>query len=335
MVSKLFNDFYVLSQTKLKNELFSVLLYLFPIFTKVNKPNQYFNRENIHQWVGNKRISTKKYFDKYFTLSLEENEVSELFISNLLEMKDADSISKRFIELDSRGQIKDALNKFIPRIEEIPQKNCSAFIMSMLDIGEIIDLTDSNTISNSFYICSVLEGLIEKLNDRTALYELLKSKLMKTEKLFTVIEFVYKIGYDYEFYVNENPKNENEICISKDQYLELKDIVCNKIKELNETGRLVKDNNLATYLTYWHNWGHENDVINVFDSNFENNDDFIEFLYHFRRNCISGGVHRREIAFDKISKYYDLEKVVNKIKEIKEIKHDDKKLREIVKYLGV
>ena len=47
------------------------------------------------------------------------------------------------------------------------------------------------------------------------------------------------------------------------------------------------------------------------------NEDFIEFLDHFRSNSISGGMHRRNIAFDKIKKYYDLEKVVNKIKEIK------------------
>lgn len=107
--------------------------------------------------------------------------------------------------------------------------------MSIFNIGEAIDLTDdSTTISNSLYISSVLEGLIKNLNDRNGFYELLKSKVNDKDNLFTVIEFIYKIGYDYGCYVNDNPKNENEICISKDQFFELKDIACVKIKELNE-----------------------------------------------------------------------------------------------------
>ena len=318
VVSNLFNDLYALSQTKLENELFSVLLYLFPIFVKINMPNQHFNGEDVNRWADNKKICAEKYFDKYFTLTLEENEVSDSFISELLEMEDVDAISKIFIDLDSRNQIKDTFNKLIPRIMEIPQDNCQAFIKSILDIGEVIDLTDDSfIISNSFYISGVLEGLIRNLNDRNVLYELLKSKLNDNDNLFTVIELVYEIGYDYGCYLNDNPKNENEICITKDQFIELKDMACNKIKELNETGRLVKDKNLAIYLTYWHIWGYEEEVGSVFDSNFENDDDFIEFLDHFRSNSLSGGMHRRNIDFDKIKKYYDLEKVVNKIKEIK------------------
>lgn len=317
-VSNLFYDLYALSQSKLKKELFSILLYLFPIFVKVNMPNQYFNGTYANQWVQNKKICTEKYFDKYFTLSLEENEVSDSVISNLLETEDVATISQIFIDLDSRGQIKDAFNKIIPRINEIPQSKCQSFIMSILNIGEVLDLTDdSTTISNSFYISSILEGLIEKLNDKNILYKLLKSKLNDDSNLFTVIELVYKIGYDYGCYFNENPKNENEICIPKNQFIELKDIACNKIKELNEMGKLVKDKNLAAYLTYWHVWGYWKEVVNVFDSNFENDDNFIEFLDHFRSNSISGGMHRRKIAFDKINEYYDLEKVVNKIKEMK------------------
>lgn len=322
VVSNLFNDLYALSQTKLENELFSVLLYLFPIFGKVNMPNQYFNGENINRWAENKKLCTEKYFDKYFTLSLEENEVSDSVISDLLEMEDVDAISQIFIDLDSRGQIKDAFNKLIPRIIEIPQKNCPVFITSIFNIGEVIDLTDdSTTISNSLYISSVLEGLIKKLNDRNVLYDLLKSKLNDDDNLFTVIELIYEIGYDYGCYVNDNPKNEIEICISKDQFFELKDIACVKIKELNESGRLVKDNNLVAYLTYLHVWGYEEEVVNVFDSNFESDDDFIEFLDHLRNYSISGGMHRRKIAFDKIKEYYDLDKVVNRIKEIK---HNEK-----------
>ena len=322
VVSNLFNDLYALSQTKLKNELFSVLLYLFPIFGKVNMPNQYFNGENINRWAENKKLCTEKYFDKYFTLSLEENEVSDSVISDLLEMEDVDAISQIFIDLDSRGQIKDAFNKLIPRIIEIPQKNCPVFITSIFNIGEVIDLTDdSTTISNSLYINSVLEGLIKKLNDRNVLYDLLKSKLNDDDNLFTVIELIYEIGYDYGCYVNDNPKNEIEICISKDQFFELKDIACVKIKELNESGRLVKDNNLVAYLTYLHVWGYEEEVVNVFDSNFESDDDFIEFLDHLRNYSIPGGMHRRKIAFDKIKEYYDLDKVVNRIKEIK---HNEK-----------
>ena len=141
------------------------------------------------------------------------------------------------------------------------------------------------------------------------------------DNLFTVIELIYEIGYDYGCYVNDNPKNEIEICISKDQFFELKDIACVKIKELNESGRLVKDNNLVAYLTYLHVWGYEEEVVNVFDSNFESDDDFIEFLDHLRNYSISGGMHRRKIAFDKIKEYYDLDKVVNRIKEIK---HNEK-----------
>lgn len=322
VVSNLFNDLYALSQTKREKELFSVLLYLFPIFGKVNMPNQYFNGENINRWAENKKLCTEKYFDKYSTLSLEENEISDSVMSDLLEMDDVDAISQIFIDLDSRGQIKDAFNKLIPRIMEIPQKNCPAFIMSIFNIGEVIDLTDdSTTISNSFYISSILEGLIENLNDRKVIYDLLKSKLNGNDNLFTVIEFIYEIGYDYGCYLNDNPKNENELCISKNQFVELKDMACNKIKELNETGRLVKDNNLVAYLTYWHVWGYEEEVVNVFDSNFESDDNFIEFLDHLRNYSISGGMHRRKIAFDKIKEYYDLDKVVNRIKEIK---HDEK-----------
>ena len=321
-VSNLFNDFYSLSQTKLQNELFSVLLYLFPIFVKVNMPNQCYAGNDMNRWAENKKICTEKYFDKYFTLSLEENEVSDSFISDLIRKDDVDIISQVFIDLDSRGQIKDALNKLIRRINEIPQKNCPAFIMSILNIGEVIDLTDDSTIiSNSFYISSVLEGLIENLNDKNVIYDLLKSKLNDDDNLFTVIEFIYEIGYDYGCYVNDNPKNEIEICISKDQFFELKDIACVKIKELNESGRLVKDNNLVAYLTYLHVWGYEEEVVNVFDSNFESDDDFIEFLDHLRNYSISGGMHRRKIAFDKIKEYYDLDKVVNRIKEIK---HNEK-----------
>lgn len=117
------------------------------------------------------------------------------------------------------------------------------------------------------------------------------------DNLFTVIEFIYEIGYDYGCYLNDNPKNENELCISKNQFDELKDRACNKIKELNETGRLVKDNNLVAYLTYWHVWGYEEEVVNVFDSNFESDDNFIEFLDHLRNYSISGGMHRRKNCF--------------------------------------
>lgn len=310
-MTNLFNDILEVSKTKMEKEILSILNNLFPLFIKINQPNHQFTPQNYDKWLDNKFICTEEYFDKYFTLSLEEDEVSYFFLKDFARKNNVYEITNTFMDLNFKGKLKDALNKLIRNINLIPQENCISFIESIFDIGELIDLTDSSHLSDSFYIMGILEELIKKLNDENKVFNIVKNILSDKENVFTAIEYTYDVGY----YLLNREKTE-DITISKEHYDELKEMACNKIKEMNENNKLIDNKNLHEYLIYWYFWGHEEEVYDVFDSNINNIGNLMCLLYNFRRKIYSSRGLRKEIDFEKIDKYYDLNKVINKIKEI-------------------
>ena len=311
LLDNLMNKLHDLSRNKLNEEIESILTFLFPIFKKhINL--QYILENQYEKWYKSKSICVVDNFDKYFTLSLEDYEISQVEISNFLKFNDINKISDWFLNLNSTGQLRNAFDKLIDRTDEIPKENCQYFIKSIFYVADDFDFSKDLIISEYSYVYPFLINLIKLLEDEKELFDILENTLSNNYKLFTVIRFIYTIGYEYGFYISDKSKNENEMFISEDKFWKLKDMACQKIKILGEEGLLIKDKHLNSYLTYWRIWESKKEVYEFIDKTIQTNENLIIFLDNFRESSSAN-----LIDFENIDNCYDLDNIIKRMNQIR------------------
>lgn len=302
------------------------LIYLFPTLNSNQTEITYEEYEN---WKKNHRICCEDYFEKYFTLSLENYEISKKSLNQLIELNNLNEIFA-FLTRESNLSYNHSLLKgFRDLIPEIPLKNYEYFIKGFMKAGDAIKIhyysrKYFNWIFNDLFTeiksneecCRILKECIEYIDDN----------------VLTISEYIYSLAYDHGLTgENNSPKSENDMIITKSQTETLTKLTINKIHKSSENKEFLKQTFLKDMLTYWECLEDKETVKKYVLENVKNNDEILSFLSKFQiEENKTKETHTKELVFDfeKLTTYHELNFYENKVNEILSIGRIDEKTKE-------
>lgn len=315
------------------NQIWPLLFYLFP---KLNTEKEPITYEKYTQWDENHKITIKKHFEKYFTLTLDTNEVSKFLLDRLIQSENSEEIYDLILYKNNHDYNHSLLVQFRKLIPEIPNENIKFFIKAIMKCGdELKTRSDSRRV-----IEWILEDLFKRTPNNKECFDALKEGIEYENNTLTVLEGVYLLAFEYGFAgSNQSIKSENEMPIKKDQVKELISLTVKKVRKSSENNEFINNEFLQDILTYWELLDNEEIVKEYVLKNVNSDEEILSFLSKFQTiykttYSLSDRTSKSQMRFDfeKLDSYHGLEFYENKINKIQmkeNIKHDDRKLCEL------
>ena len=292
-------------------EINRLLVYMFPIFEEIFGPDLYVKRTKIQKQY---RICENKQFDKYFTLSLEEGEVSELYINSIIDLE-VDKLSEELLKLKKDNKLNSFFEKLNLKIPNLSLNSSKNIIISLFNIAD--EFFDNFVNLYNIEVYSIIDNLFNNIKSDEDCFKILDDALNQPQNLFTVIEYIYSIGFGYGEYIEEDMESK-KLCITKEQFKILENKTNIKIKEMEKTGKLEDNDYLSIILKYWEEIGNKDEVMNFVKKITADNHGLIKFIDKFKRIYAFSSSESKEYDFDfkKLRRYFVLEELNQRIELI-------------------
>lgn len=225
--------------------------------------NMEYGVEWYKKWKYQLRICTDEYFERYFTLTLSDYEISILDINNFMVLTEEKPISEFILNINSQNKTKQLLDVMINRDEDILKENAQYYICSLIDIGDLLTVPYTIFSDKRTYLARILDDLLKKYEDNNERFKVLENAIKSSEhSIYVAIEFLSDQDFIYNrFDYKNNRKDISEALIDKKDLVELENIMCEKIRQWDEDGRLWNSSDLEYILYSWENWETEIDVV--------------------------------------------------------------------------
>lgn len=346
--NEMINDFYniLCNVSKVDNKsLLSLLVYILPIFNRIHIPNISLDHDSMDD--KELRLCSNNHFDKYFTLSLEDDEVSNALVDQIVNLDDFNEISIEIKSLNEDGKSLSLFTKLIHQSKNFEKDQSKNLIQAIFKIADEINIDNGTIFSDSYtHIEKLLDNLFYNLNSQEVSFNLICESISKNFSLYSISRLIYGIECDWGVYGNKQ-KNQQELYISKDDALKLEKIIYEKIKELANNKQLFDSNHLLEIIQYWEIWGNKEEIDDFLDLNSISSENLAKFLVSSIKSSKSinllNGISRKQWTFDfeKLKKYYDFKKLIKVIDEFKLNTYDkstlnffDLFLNELNQYFG-
>ena len=278
---------------------FILLSFLFPLFGQIDNRLEV-NR--IFKYDTKFGIKYSNNFDKYFTFSLEENEVSKFYIDELIKCDNVDIISQMFLSVKGDKSV-FLIDKFIENIGNISQNNIKYFIESILDIGD--ELNRNNVVNSRKLVFRMLKTLYDGLESKEIYFKLLEDAIDKFHSIFTVVESVFSISHSFYNFNSFKRKSEDELPIKKSRLKKLESKLDASLWKLT-SDVFLNINNLNMLLGYWCEFGDEQKIKSFVKSFSTDIHDLLKLLQSFKRRQYTNF----RIDYNNLKKYYDLDELL-------------------------
>ncbi len=243
-----------------KKDMHKILMKLFPrleiYYRNIDLNDLYAN------WKYDYRICTAEYFYNYFSLNLDNDDLSSASIRELLCLTDVDEISSKLLEYDKNNQTRELFDIIINRIEDIPKDNAHYFINSLIDIGDQLSIPINTFLNKRVYFDRILDDLLKKYDNNSERFIVLEKAINNCENsLYVAIEFLSGQDFIYNRFNYENvTKETSKALIDENDLIKLEDMIVLKIRKWDENNRLWDCVDLETILYSWDFWDNEIDV---------------------------------------------------------------------------
>lgn len=223
---------------------------LFPRLTEAFHNS--FLEQGVKQWIREKRIGSSQYFNRYFSYSLSDDEISDTEFEEILTIMkkdDYENIDEVLANFIARIGLEEFIYKINLYDSDFGWKNTKKLITSLVKISNTFsDISDNENFGIStetnqvaFLICHFL-----KINkEQPDIFEFFKSLLYKSTLSFS---------FTLEYFVR-SAKNKNDQLFEEKQNNEiartLKEIVLNESDDITPIYEVAGDN-LAFLLTTWY-----------------------------------------------------------------------------------
>lgn len=244
-----------------EDEIYNVLLKLFPriimYYRNIDLEDSY------RDWKYNFRICTTEYFYNYFTLNLDAEDLSVNSIEDLFNLGDVEKISKMFLEYDRNNQTKELFDIIINRIRDIPNENVPFFIISLIDIGDMLHVPLNTFFDKRIYLSRIIDDLLKEFDNNSDRFNVLEKAIENSENsLYVAVEFLSSQDFIYNKFNYENDRKDvSEALINEDDLEKLENIMVLKIRKWDETDKLWDSLDLEYILYSWKFWDSEIDVV--------------------------------------------------------------------------
>lgn len=295
------------------DNLYMIIQYLFPILNGKNGFKNY-NQENNEKLDKFHNISSKNHFDKYFTLNLEDGEISPVVISKFIQLDTENEIFDILNSETKNNRLSSLLFQFKFFIEDIESNNIEYFIRALMKNGDQIY---QNTTGIGIY--NLFKQLFERLQSGNMRYNLLKESIDYENNTLVILEFLYTLSFDYgKDELGDYVIPENKMLISEKQYDELEPLLIQKIKTQLKEKKLYNHPNLGIILARLKYLSQE--------TNFEKympliktDEEYLNFLKSFEYNlCLNDNstILKTSLNFNDMEELFEIKNVIPKIHEI-------------------
>jgi len=234
----------------------SLLQNIFPQLNDVyrSRPSHmYIDDSGLDDWYNEKRICSPKYFDRYFTYSIQEGEISDVEFEKILSELDTSNVqdlNKKFEDVINSASASDFLTKIRSREKTYSWEEAQKISKAIVLIGDKFLKDDHNTFFG--YYSPLLEAamFVSKLIDKgenNGLKIKLAKELTKSTKSF---EFAYQI---HSGLVSNNYKDK---IFSTDECNDLSRVLIDKAIEESKESSIFEEFDfikIRYLLIYWHN----------------------------------------------------------------------------------
>lgn len=322
--NEMINDFYnnLCNVSKVDNKsLLFLLVYILPIFNRIQIPNISLDHGSAED--KELRLCSNNHFDKYFTLSLEDDDVSNGLLNHIVNLGDSNEISMEIRSLNEDGKSLSLFTKLIHQSKNFDKDQSVNLIRAIFVIADEIVIDNGTIFSDTYiYIEKLLDNLFNNLNSSDLSFNLICEAISKNFSLYSISRLVYGIECDWGLYGNKQ-KKEHELYISKNNVLKLEKLIYEKIKELGNNKQLFDCNHLLDIIQYWEIWGDEEEINDFLDLKSISSENLAKVLICSIKSSKSinllNGSSKTQWTFDfeKLKKYYDFGKLINVIDEFK------------------
>lgn len=304
----------------LKNALSNLLYQLFPkiygLYTKSN-----YGSDWLDGWRKELRICSPEHFNTYFRFSIPKNEIPLTDFESILSLADKKkSFESALVDLNERGKINQFLRKFMDYTEEIPLNNIKNVIYTLIKLGdEFPDGYSGFGRNNTELTTLIITSLLKRLDNLENRFKTLKEAILASNSLYTIIDVIYDREYEFE---NSDKLAKFDLLITEKHLNELRKIGCSKIESWAEDGKLIKSENLSTFLVFWQKWNEDEKVKKFVDESISTDIGLIEFITGFlgKYTAQGGGdpLPRRflKINLESMSKFVDPQELKHRVKII-------------------
>jgi predicted KAP-like P-loop ATPase len=238
-----------------RDELRELVKHLFPTTEWAFGGPQY-SHESGDRWYRDLRICSSKVFDRYFRLTISEDQLSQGSVQKLLAAFGSREALRSELEiLNSRGLLNAALEELAIYQDKIGPEQIGPFITAVFDVAD--SLSDEKRgmleVPVQWKVGFLVANAIKKLSDVGKRFELLAHAMDATSGLFMPVEFVALMSAP-------NEDQSQERLFPESNLEELRKIGVRKIESAAASGTLVAHPRLSSLLGVWRLWGKSEDV---------------------------------------------------------------------------
>lgn len=244
-----------------RENIVELLMRIFPRIRKLYEPRSVFYHSDTiaHK---NKRICSPDYFDVYFRMSIQSNQLPPAEFENILKLS---AHEMEFDQALSRLNQDNRILKFLDRLnsnvlKQIPKEHIPAVIDTLLDDGDLFPRGISGLLSlnTPMQIHHIIHQLLERYDSQQDRFDLLQNAIAHASKSLYII--IHEL--------NEQAKEHQELedtfvpvefrDLLPNQLDALKKLACAQIEQWAKSNRLILHPDLMLILKAWRKWGDSN-----------------------------------------------------------------------------
>lgn len=209
------------------------------------------------EWYRDLRVCSAKMFDRYFRLTVSDEELSQASIQRLLRARGSrENLRIELENLHSRGLLSLAIEELAGYQDEIEPNQTEPFTTAIFDVADLLSDEKRGTfeIPVHWRIGFLNQKSLEKLSEQNTRLEVLTNALTKTNGLFMATDFVALVGATRE--------GKTQGIFSDAELVAVRAAAVRKIKSAADSGELAQHPKLAVVLSLWQMWGKKEDVTN-------------------------------------------------------------------------
>lgn len=248
--------------TDKRSAIIEILQQLFPqlkaVYDNTSFPDGVYTR-----WMKGQKICSAKYFDRYFSYTVQEGDLPDNYFDQLLtdlQNNTVESLVTKFTEAVKLYDAFDLVQKFRMREEELNEVHSENLAMVLAQIGHSFPLEEDIHFATTYaQSASLIARLIRNINPSKRLSLVLKL-------LSAVLSLEYALEINYWLMYREKNYPTTAIFSEQDEVAIQQHLVTLFKEEMTDDNffTLVSDGNLWRILAWWSKWDDQKGALKTF-----------------------------------------------------------------------
>lgn len=252
--------------------------------------NESFTHDWQVKWKKDLRVCSQDVFDKYFLLSVPEDDLTQSEFKSLVKtLSNPTNFAQNILKIESIQKRRNTLDLLQENLDQIEKSKRLGLLLALFDIGEQssderLGMMDIETIDQKARRLQYHILMRESEPERA---KILKDELKKTKTIYSPM---FLIGYLYLQHKDLEEKKEEEkpLISNKQDVEELLKTYIDKIRTLSKTDALKKHPKLGSFIIWWYKYGgNEKQVRDYLKNYLKTKRDLLILLKSFKHHYYS------------------------------------------------